>query len=308
MNLNQLKVFYLVVRRGSLTAAAADLNITQPAITKAIQRFQDHYAVRLVERSGGRWVLTAAGKALFRIAERLFKLETQAESCIRGFQEHGDRHLRIHASETFGGYYLPDLIHRFRRRHADITVSVDIMPSERIAETTASLENDIGFLSYPIRRQGLMLREVFEERLVLIAAPVHSLAHRSILAPEELEGHAIIMHEQGSAVRRAMDELVGRNRLASPTYLELSNNEAIKRAVAAGTGIALISERAAAEEIRTGRLKVLRLSRPPILRRFYMVRPKGRPVSRPLNLLMELVEQWAAEMTAAPPNAKDRTA
>jgi DNA-binding transcriptional LysR family regulator len=90
-----------------------------------------------------------------------------------------------------------------------------------------------------------------------------------------------------------MDELLGRDRSRLSNYLEFSNNEAIKRAVAAGAGIALISERAAAEEIRTGRLKALPLSSPPILRKFYMVHHKSKYISRPLRSLMEMVTRWA---------------
>jgi DNA-binding transcriptional LysR family regulator len=304
MNLKQLKIFYLIIRRGSLTAAAAELNITQPAVTKAIQRLQEHYDVRLVERSGKKWVLTAPGKVLYQIADRIFKLETQAENCIRGYQEQGDRHLRIHTSETFGGYYLPELINRYQHQFPDITVSVDILPNEKIVESTASFDNDVGFLSYPTRHENLIVSEVLAERLVLIVAPGHCLAHRPTLKPRDLEGHPIIMHEQGSAARKAMDELLGRNRPKSSTYLEFSNNEAIKRAVAAGTGMALISEKVAADEIRAGKLKALSLSRPPILRPFFMVRHKRKIISRPLRRLMEMVEQWAAEVAAAHPNRK----
>lgn len=304
MNLNQLKIFHLVIRHGNLSAAAAELNVTQPAITKAIQRFQQHYDVRLVERSGRKWVLTEPGKALYRIADRIFRLEAQAESCLRGFMQLGGRHLRIHASETFGAYYLPELLNRFQGRHPGIPVSVDIMPNEKIVESTAALDNDIGFLSYPIRHKDLLVSEVLEERLVLIAAPGHGLARRPILEAHDLERQPIIMHEQGSAVRRAMDELLGRDRRRSATYLEFSNNEAIKRAVAAGTGIALISEKVVADDIRAGRLNVLRLSRPPILRRFYMVRHKRQPMPGPLKQLMDILDHWAAEASSAPPVRK----
>ena len=176
MNLNQLKIFYLVIRRGSLTDAAAELNITQPAVTKAIQRLQEHYDVRLVERSGRKWVLTVAGKALYRIAGRIFNLEAQAENCIRSFREQDERRLRIDASETFGGYYLPEVINRYQRLHPGITVAVDILPNEKVVERTASFDNDVGFISYPIRHQGLTLHEVFAERLVLIVAAGHPLA------------------------------------------------------------------------------------------------------------------------------------
>lgn len=295
MNLNQLKIFFLVIRRGSLTAAAAELNITQPAVTKAVQRLQEHYEVRLVERTGKKWSLTAAGRALYRIAGRIFQLEQQAEDCIRGFQEQGERHLRIHASETFGGYYLPELINRFQRLQPGITVSVDILPNDRVVEATVALGNDVGFVSDLIRHRSLVVREVLRERLVLIAASGHCLTDRRIVRPKDLEGQRIIMHEPGSALHKAVDGLLGRRRSGLPHRLEFSNNEAIKRAVAAGNDIALISEKVASEEIRAGKLAVLRLSRPPMVRSFYMLHHKSKSISKPLERLMDMAAAWAAE-------------
>jgi DNA-binding transcriptional LysR family regulator len=292
MNLNQLKIFYLVIRRGSLTAAAGELNITQPAVTKAIQRLQEHYDVRLVERHGKAWVLTGAGKALYRIAGRIFQLENQAEDCIRSFREQADRRLRIHASETFGGYYLPELINRYQREYPAVTVSVDILPNEKIVQNTAALDNDVGFISDPIRLKNLTLRAVAAEQLVWIAAAGHPLAHGRSLRPQDLEGHPIIMHEPGSAVQKAMDQLLGRSRSRPSNHLEFSNNEAIKRAVAAGAGIALISEKVAAEEIRSGKLKTLNLAHPPIQRTFFIVLHKGKYISHALKRLMEMMDQW----------------
>jgi DNA-binding transcriptional LysR family regulator len=293
MNLNQLKIFFLVIRRGSLTAAAAELNITQPAVTKAIQRLQEHYDVRLVERAGQKWVLTAAGRALYRIAGRIFQLEHQAEDCIRGFREQGERRLRIHASETFGAYYLPELINRYQLRHPAVTVSVDILPNERVVEHTAALDNDLGFVSDPIRHRNLAVREVLRERLVLIAAPGHPLTHRRTIRPKDLDGQPIIMHEPGSALQKAMDGLLGRRRSGWSHYLEFSNNEAIKRAVAAGTGIALISEKVVAEALRAGTLAALRLAHPPIVRSFYMLHHKSKSISNPLKRLMDMAAAWA---------------
>jgi DNA-binding transcriptional LysR family regulator len=301
MNLNQLKIFYLSVKRGSLTAAAGELNITQPAVTQAIKRLQEFYDVRLVERPGKKLALTESGKALYQIADRIFQLEGLAEDCIRSFREEGERHLRIQTSETFGGYYLPELINRYQRLNSEIKVSVDILPNEKVVENTATLASDVGFISYPIRHKHLVLREVIEERLVLIVAPNHGLAHHKTLQPRDLEGQPIIMHEQGSAVQKAMDDLLGRAQAKRPNYLEFSNNEAIKRAVATGTGIALISEKVAAEEIRAGRLKALPLSSPPILRKFYMVHHKSKYISRPLGSLMEMVTRWAWAGDAAHP-------
>jgi DNA-binding transcriptional LysR family regulator len=306
MNLNQLKIFYLGVKRGNLTAAAGELNITQPAVTQAIKRLQEFYDVRLVERPGKKLVLTESGKALYRIADRIFKLEGQAEECILGFRKEGERRLRIQTSETFGGYYLPELINRYQRLNSEVKLSVDILPNERVVENTAALANDVGFISYPIRHKHLILREVSEERLVLIVASNHGLARRKTLQPRDLEGQPIIMHEQGSALQKAMDDLLGRTQAKRPHYLEFSNNEAIKRAVATGTGVALISEKVAGEEIQTGRLKVLPLSSPPIRRKFFMVHHKSKYISRPLRRLMEMVSRWAWANGGAHPRPRRR--
>ena len=75
MNLNQLKLFYLAIKRQSLSNAAAELNITQPAVTKGIQRLQEYYEIKFVERQGIKLVLTKAGTALYEIADKIFTME-----------------------------------------------------------------------------------------------------------------------------------------------------------------------------------------------------------------------------------------
>jgi len=107
MNLNQLKIFYVAAMRGNLNIAAKDLFVTQPAVTKGIQRLQDHYDIKLVNRFGKKLALTDAGHALFEIAEKIFDLESLAEETIREFQQSKRGRIRILASESFGAYYLP---------------------------------------------------------------------------------------------------------------------------------------------------------------------------------------------------------
>jgi DNA-binding transcriptional LysR family regulator len=113
VNLNQLKLFYLAIKRQSLSNAAAELNITQPAVSKGIQRLQAYYEIKLVERLGKKLVLTKAGAALYEIADKIFAMEKLAEESIRSFRVKEGDQLRIHASESFGAYYLPVLINHF---------------------------------------------------------------------------------------------------------------------------------------------------------------------------------------------------
>ena len=292
MNLNQLKLFYLAVKRKSLSDAAAELNITQPAVTKGIQRLQEYYEIQFVERIGKKQVLTKAGQALYDIADNIFTLEKLAEERIRSFQVEQEQQIRIHTSESFGAYYLPAIIHQFKAANPDISVKVDVLPTERVVDTTIALQNDIGFISYPVDQKKLVQKAILEEALVMIVSSGHRLADRTELAPCDLAGEAMIMHEHGSAQQIAVDRFTKGHDIRVSKLLEFSNNEAIKSAVAEGDGIALISEKAADEEIRTGKLIAIPLLGPPITRTFYSIQRKDKFISRPLANLLEIIKHW----------------
>jgi DNA-binding transcriptional LysR family regulator len=292
MNLNQLKLFYLAIKRQSLSNAAAELNITQPAVTKGIQRLQEYYEIKFVERRGKKLVLTKAGAALYKIAEKIFSMEQLAEESIRGFQIETGGQLRILASESFGGYYLPALINQFKALNPAIRVKVDILPTDKIVETTIELKNDIGFISYPVEHDKLIINEVLKEKLILIVSPRHRLATKTDIRPRDLDGQAMIMHEHGSALQMAVEKFLDKDKVQVSNYLEFSNNEAIKRAVAEGDGIALISEKVAADEVKTGKLTAIPLSGPPITRAFYMIQSREKFISRPLAGLFDLIPEW----------------
>jgi len=293
VNLNQLKLFYLAIKRQSLSNAAAELNITQPAVTKGIQRLQAYYEIKFVERQGKKLALTKAGTALYEIADKIFTMEKLAEESIRSFRIEEGGQLRIHTSESFGAYYLPALVNHFKVLNPTIRVKVDILPTESVVEATIGLQNEIGFISYPVEHEKLILTEVLAEKLIIIVSPRHRLAAMTNLRPRDLEAQAMIMHEQGSALQMAVEKFLDEEQIQISKYLEFSNNEAIKRAVAEGDGIALISEKVAAEEIKAGKLKAIPLSGPKITRTFYMIQSKDKFISRPLAGLLEMIQKWA---------------
>ena len=293
MNLNQLKLFYLAIKRKSLSNAAAELNITQPAVTKGIQRLQEYYEIKFVERPGKKLELTQAGAALYEIADKIFSLEKLAEETINSFRTEEGGLLRIHASESFGGYYIPALINHFKVLNPAIRVKVDILATDKIVETTIGLLNEIGFISYPVEHDKLIISEVLKEKLILIVSPGHQLATMTEIRPRDLEGQAMIMHEHGSALQMAVEKFLAEENVQISSYLEFSNNEAIKRAVAEGDGIALISEKVAAEEISAGKLIGIPVSDPPITRTFYMIQSKDKFISEPLAGLLDMISKWA---------------
>ncbi len=295
MNLNQLKIFYMAAKHGSLSAAAAALYITQPAVTKGIQRLQEFHEIKLFNRFGKRMALTDAGEALYSIAESIFELENQAEESLRDFQQRKRGFLRIHSSESFGSYYLPFIVNRFLQANPKIRISVELLPTELVVEKTATLANDLGFISYPVPHKKLLMFEVLADSYQIIVPPGHPLAKKSMIEPGDLEGQPLIVHEKGSAPRTSTEEFVKRHQLNVSIPLELSNNEAIKTAVEEGIGIAVITKRVVSKELAMGTLKAIPLSDPAMTRKFYLIHHKDKYISRHLQSLIDIVNQWASE-------------
>jgi len=171
MNLNQLKLFYLTVKQKNLTLAAAELNITQPAVTKGIQRLQEYYEVILFDKLGKNMKLTPAGESLFQIAEKIFELEKLADDCMAEFQKGNLQHLKISASESFGAYYLPEFINQFTIKAPSAQVTLEVLSNQQVVENTLNLKNDIGFVSYPVKDKKLNTIEIVQDEIVIILNP-----------------------------------------------------------------------------------------------------------------------------------------
>ena len=299
MNLNQLKIFYLAAKKRNLSVAAAELFITQPAVTKGIQRLQEYYDMKFVNHIGKKLVLTDAGEVLYEIAEKIFELESKAEESIRDFQERKRGRIRILSSESFGDYYLPRIIIPFSKAYPLVRITMNILPTEQVIENTATLNNDLGFISYPVEHKKLLVKEVLEDQLVIITPPDHPLDRYPMLEPSNLEDQLLIMHETGSAPRKALENYIRKNDLSVSIHLELSSNRAIKRAVEDGIGIALISRKVANEEIRNKRLRAIPLSDRSMTRKFYMVHHQDKYLSKSLQNFIDMVFKWAAEYMRA---------
>lgn len=297
MNLNQLKLFYLAVKRKSLSSAARELNITQPAVTKGIQRIQEHYEVNLIQRMGKEPVLTTAGKAVYQIAEKIFEMEKQAEECLLEHQQKKMDQVVLHASESFGAYFLPAIISRFNKAYPQVKVTVNIVPNNQVIDNTLNFMNDFGCISLPMTHKKLQVREILEDQPVIIVPPEHPFAQKKNVAPGDLEGQVMIMHEEGSVFQAFIHRFQEKNNIAFSMPITLSNNEAIKRAVESGTGIALLSKHAAREEIKNNQLKAVHLTDRPIVRKFYLISQKDKYLSGAVQTLIDMIFQWALEHT-----------
>ncbi len=200
--------------------------------------------------------------------------------------------------ESFGAYYLPSIMTPFCKTNPLVKISVDILPTEQVVENVIELHNDVGFISYPIENEKIFLKEILEDRLVLIVSPANPLAQKQSIDPHDLEKQPMIVYESGSALRTAIDKFIGNKKISVNIPLELSSNRAIKKAVEDGLGVALISRKVADKEIQAGKLVPIPLSDRSIKRRFYMVYHRDKYISEILQGLINQVDSWASNYMA----------
>nr|MDA3788809.1 LysR substrate-binding domain-containing protein [Desulfobacula sp.] len=163
--------------------------------------------------------------------------------------------------------------------------------NRQVVENTVSLKNDIGFVSFPVKDNRINTIEIVKDEIVIILNPSHPLAQKQQIKATDLEGHMIIMHEEGSYFQKMIHDLLEADNVSVTMPITFSNNEAIKKAVEGGTGIAPISKKVAAKEIESGKLIALPLSSTPLYRTFYMIHHKEKYLSDPLKRIINLIKQ-----------------
>jgi DNA-binding transcriptional LysR family regulator len=288
----RLQVFHTVAKQLSFTKAAELLFMTQPAVTFQVKQLEEHFNTRLFERSHGRISLTPAGELALDYAERILNLTGEMEARISELTGQVSGPLLIGASTTIAEYMLPKLLGEFKQQHPETQARLTVANSETIEGKVADHTLDIGLIESPSHHPNLVTQVCCEDELVMICAPYSDLARRSTVSPEQVISHPYISRETGSGTRECIDDFFrgnGVNLDEMNLVMELGSREAIKGAVAAGLGVAIVSGTTVAKEVRLGELVAIPLS-PPLRRQLTLVYPQEKFRSKLLQAFLEFLE------------------
>jgi DNA-binding transcriptional LysR family regulator len=260
LNLHLLRLFAAVARHRNFSRAAEALHVSQPAVSKGVRDFEAQIGSRLLERGGqGGVTLTEAGDLLMRHAAALFAAERAAEEELAALRGLHRGSLSVGASTTIATYQLPPFLGAFHKRHPEVELRLTSGNTRAIVELLSLRELDIALVEGPVDEPGIEVRPWCEEEMVLIAAPDHRLARaRAPIAMEAIAQEILLIREPGSGTRDVVLAALDARRIVPRTILEIGSTEAIKRIVAAGFGIAIVSTAAAADQIALGRLVILK--------------------------------------------------
>ena len=257
MNLHHLRIFARVAEQGGFSRAAAALRISQPAVSKSVAELERQLGTTLIDRTGRTTTLTDAGAMLFTRARELFAVEQSAEDELRTLKGLEGGVLRIAASTTIVNYLLPACLARFRDAHPRVTLRVASANTRDVARAMLGRRADIALVEGPVEHERLETLPWREDELVVIAHPGHTLAHRRRLRLADLSHALFIVRERGSGTRRVAEEALAAHGVSVNIGLELASTEAIKQAVGAGLGLAIVSRAAIGDQVALGRIIVL---------------------------------------------------
>ncbi|MDA1258409.1 MAG: LysR family transcriptional regulator [Chloroflexi bacterium] len=282
MNIAQLSTFVAVVETGSLTSAARRTGVTQPGVTRQMQRLEAELGVALLERLPTGVRATREGEQLLTYAQEAL---SGYGTLLAAIQDPGaplEGRLRIIASTTPGEYLVPELATGFSDRHPAVTTEVFVADTTAVIDEMLERRWDIGFVGRPADHRRLACTAVATDEVVLAVPANHALARKRQVSLADLAGERIIEREGGSGTRLTVQDELDRLGLKFPAYVAsmvLGSAHAIVSAVDAGLGVGFVTARALKSHDAT-RVTAVRLADARFLRRLYMVHEKGRPLPR----------------------------
>ncbi|TVY00681.1 LysR family transcriptional regulator [Cohnella terricola] len=294
LNVHQLHIFYTVAERGSFSAAAQTLHMTQPAVTMQVQALEERFGTKLLNRTTKRLELTEAGLRLLPQARKAVELMRDTDLMMVQYIEELKGRLQFAASLTIGEYVLPRLIGPFLRKFPDISVDMKVMNTTEIIDAVAHQGLDFGIIEAPCDVPGFDAQPVMDDELLLIAPANHPFASRDQVTLEEAIREPMVLREKGSGTRQIMgDELqrhgVTENELR--VVSEFGSTGAVKSAVEAGLGLSLLSVWTIKHELALGLLKPVSIAGVNFRRQFFSVRLQSSLLPMPaVALLNELRE------------------
>ena len=281
-----LLIFICVCEESGMTRAAEKLHMTQPSVSQAIRELEEHYGTRLFERLGHRLLITKAGETLLDYAYQLTQLNTQAEKAMQSLRE--QLAVRIGASVTIGESVLVDLLQTITREMPDQEMLSEIHNTAELETMLLKNELDLALVEGQIQSEYISEISFMTDNLIFIAAPTSKLALKKAVTKDDLEQEKFFIREAGSGTRVLFETVMKKAHIPYQTTGIYNNAESLKKAVEAGLGISVISQRAVQTELHSARLATFDVPGLTFKRTFRIAYHKNKYMTPALKTIIKL--------------------
>ncbi len=274
----QLQLFLALAEKGSITEAARTCHVTQPTVSMQLRDLADSVGLPLYEQVGKRLHLTDAGHALVKTAQRMADEWAAFGQTVAGLKGLTQGQLRVSVVST-AKYFVPEMLGAFCAAHPEVDIALQVLNRDGVVARLRENRDDLYIMSMPPADIEVERRTFLPNPLVVIASKSHRLAQRRSIALTRLAKERFILRELGSGTRMACDAHFLAHGFEPNVRLELGSNEAIKHAVAAGLGLAVLSRHALASPAAPDIVTVLNVRGFPVHSNWFILYPRGKQLS-----------------------------
>jgi DNA-binding transcriptional LysR family regulator len=277
--LKQLRAFDAAARHLHFGRAAAELHVTQPAVSIQLSQLEEEIGLPLFEQMGRQMHLTRAGELLSQHVRGVLARLREAEDAIAALKGSGGE-LHV-AATTTAEYFAPRLLAEFRRARPGLKVRLTVSNREAVIKALADNAVDVALMGRAPRGLDTVAIAFARHPLAVIAAPHHRFAARRRLRLADLAHDTFLIRERGSGTRNAMERAFAAQGFAPGETIEIGSNETIKQAVMAGMGVSFLSLHTVGLEVATRRLTVLRVAGTPVVRDWFVIHRSRKALAPP---------------------------
>src|SRR5580692_586986 len=244
LTLRQLQIFRAIALSGSTTAAADSVALSQSATSAALKELERNLEARLFDRVGKRLILNDTGRGLLPAALAVLDGAKSIEATRAFGGQAPPMDLRLFASTTIGNYILPRMLAGFAKQLPIAQLQLSIGNTHDVISAVQEFTADLGWIEGPCHASDLRVTPLWEDELVIVAAPEHPLARpagRQRLTAVQLSQAHWLLREPGSGTREAVEHALRPHLQRIRSNMTLGSSEAIKYAAAAGLGLSCLS-------------------------------------------------------------------
>lgn len=284
--IHSLRIFLEVYRTHSVTEAARNLFITQPAVTRAVQDLEKEYSIRLFERYHRRLIPTAVAERLYTHSTQIVASMDAMEEMLK--QEHYQSKIRIGTSITIGTLLMPEIAQRFARLYPDTRLEITVSNSSILQADLLDNTLDTALIEDSIHETDLHAVPFYHDEMVLILPKEHPLARKKTITLREITDYPMLLREKGSAGREYVDALFAKENLVLSPLWQSVSTQALVNAVDAGIGIAILPRYLCEDAVKKKNILIHPISHLPMKRTYYIVTHKEKYMSEELKALQKV--------------------
>ena len=263
-NLSSYRIFYTVAKTGNISKAAKEIYISQPAISKSIQKLEESVGCKLFSRSSRGVVLTDEGKLLYEHVSEAFETLTMGEEKLKRSIELGVGHLKIGVSSTLCKYLLLPYLKEFIRQNPHISISISCQSTNDTLKLLEDNKIDIGLIGKPENLKNIHFDFLEEIEDIFVAAKdyLRNLKARGIQKDHILQSSTLMLLDKNNMTRQYIDDYLQENQIIIKDSIDISDMDLLIDFARIGVGVACVIKNFVREDLENGTLVEIPLGFP----------------------------------------------